>query len=129
MGVIQKVKDRTAPGEDIGLDHGAQKGRQRTINRDGSYNMQRKTGRCLGNFHLYHWLINASWRSFWLFAFTYYGVMNLLFAIIYYMLGPDSLGGMVAGDSFTRFMYCFFFSAQSFTTVGYGGLHPLSKLA
>lgn len=39
------------------------------------------------------------------------------------------MGGMQQGDKLTQFMYCYFFSARSFTTVGYGGLHPVGKIS
>jgi inward rectifier potassium channel len=128
MSVLRKAINRMRPGEDIGLDYSGAKGRQRTINEDGSYNMVRKTGRLFGNFYLYHWLITTSWKNFWLFALAYYSIMNVIFAAIYFWVGPQTLGGMQGDDAFTQFLYCFFFSAQSFTTVGYGGLHPLGKL-
>jgi inward rectifier potassium channel len=128
MSVIRKAINRMRPGEDIGLDYGGQKGRQRTINLDGTYNMDRQTGRVLGDFYLYHWLITTSWKKFWLFAFAYYSIMNIVFAALYFLIGPQTLGGMPQGSHLTQFMYCFFFSAQSFTTVGYGGLYPLGKL-
>lgn len=127
MSILRDTFSRKSRGEDIGLDRTVAKGRQRTINTDGSYNMERITGRFMGNFYLYHWLITTSWKNFWLFAFFYYGIMNFIFASIYYAIGPETLGGMQPGNALTQFMYCYFFSAQSFTTVGYGGLHPISK--
>lgn len=127
MSKLSDALTPARPNEDIGLDRTGTKGRQRTINTDGSYNIQRITNRFMGNFHLYHWLITTSWRNFWLFAFFYYAIMNFVFAGIFFAIGPNTLGGMQPGNAFTQFMYCYFFSAQSFTTVGYGGLHPISK--
>ncbi len=129
MSKIRNAIDRMRAGEDIGLDRSAQKGRQRTVNLDGSYNMERKTGRLLGNFNPYHWVITTSWTHYWLVVFGFYGVMNVLFATAYYFIGVDQLNGMQGNDAFTQWLYCFFFSAQSFTTVGYGGIHPVGKLA
>ncbi len=116
-------------GEDLGIDRTAQKGRQRTINADGSYNMERRTGRVLGNFYLYHWLITASWRHYWLVVFGFYGIMNVIFATIYFAIGVDQLSGAEGATPAIRLMHCFFFSAQSFTTVGYGGIFPVGRLA
>lgn len=116
-------------GEDLGLDRSAQRGRQKTINADGSYNMERITGRMLGNFYPYHWIITTSWTHYWMVVFGFYGVMNVLFASIYYLIGVNQLAGMPGQDGFVRFLYCFFFSAQSFTTVGYGGIHPEGQVA
>ena len=129
MSKIRNAIDRMRAGEDIGLDRNAQKGRQRTITDDGSYNMERITGRLLGNFNPYHWVITTSWTHYWLIVFGFYGVMNVLFATAYYIIGVEQLNGMQGSDEFTHWLYCFFFSAQSFTTVGYGGIHPVGKLA
>lgn len=116
-------------GEDLGIDRTASKGRQRTINADGSYNMERRTGRLLGNFYLYHWLITTPWRRYWLVVFGFYGVMNVIFAGLYYLIGVDQLSGASGITPQLQFMHCFFFSAQSFTTVGYGGMYPVGKMA
>lgn len=118
-----------SPGEDIGLDHGAQQGRQRSINMDGSYNMERKTGKLFGNFTLYHWLITTTWFRYWLMAFSFYGIMNLIFATLYYVIGIDSLSGMHGYTPARHFLYSFFFSVQSFTTVGYGDIHPIGIMS
>jgi inward rectifier potassium channel len=129
MSKIRNAIDRMRAGEDLGLDRSGQKGRQRTINADGSYNMERKTGKLFGNFNPYHWVITTSWAHYWLVVFGFYGVMNVLFASAYFFIGTEQLNGMQGNDAVTKFLYCFFFSAQSFTTVGYGGIHPVGKLA
>src|SRR3954471_1182285 len=124
MSKIRKVINRMREGEDLGLDRSAQKGRQRTINADGSYNMERRTGTALGGFNLFHWLTTSSWKSYWIVVFSFYALMNILFATIYYLIGSEYIHGIPEGNELTRFLYCFFFSAQSFTTVGYGALNP-----
>ena len=126
MSKIRKVIDRMKAGEDLGLDRGVDAGRQRLINLDGSYNIERKTNRLFGNFYLFHWLLTAKWRHYWLAVFAFYGSMNVLFATAYYLLGSQYIHGIPAGNEGTKFAYCFFFSAQSFTTVGYGALNPVS---
>lgn len=128
MSLIRNVIDRMRPGEDIGLDHTGQKGRQRTINADGSYNMERITGKVFGNSTPFHWMITTSWTHYWLVAFGFYAIMNLLFATVYYTIGVESLSGWRGVTEGEKFLSCFFFSAQSFTTVGYGGIHPVGTL-
>lgn len=129
MSVLRKIRDRAKPGEDIGLFRGGQKGRQRTINADGSYNMERRTGRLLGNFYLYHWLITTTWKHYWIAILSFYVVDNVVFGSIYYYLGADNLSGVVGTSELDKFLSCFFFSCQTFTTVGYGGLHPVGAVA
>ena len=123
---MSKLRDRINQNRnklDIGLDHSAEKGRQRTVNLDGSYNIKRITGETI-DFDLYHWLITTSWKHYWIVVFLFYGMVNVIFAFVYYALGIDSIGGIIHGDSLHNFLQCFFFSNETFTTVGYGGLHP-----
>ncbi|MDB5283580.1 MAG: Inward rectifier potassium channel Kirbac3, partial [Bacteroidota bacterium] len=129
MSKLRRAIDRMRAGEDLGLDRGGQRGRQRLINTDGSYNMKRKTGRLWGDFTLYHWLLTTSWNRYWLVVFTFYGVMNFIFATIYYLIGVGQLGGDIGTTSLSNYLHCFFFSAQSFTTVGYGGIYPIGRAA
>src|SRR4051812_3353141 len=110
MSKMKNAISRMRQGEDLGLDRNAQKGRQRTINADGSYNMERKTGNLFGGFNLFHWLITASWNRYWMAVFSFYGLMNLLFAAIYYFVGPEYIHGIPEGKEIIRFAYCFFFS-------------------
>ena len=128
MTRTRRFIDRMRKGEDLGLDRSAQKGRQRTINADGSYNMERITGSVFGNFNLFHWLLTTSWKHYWIAVFSFYGFMNLLFASVYYLIGAEQIHGIPEGGELTKFAYCFFFSAQSYTTVGYGALNPLTEI-
>jgi inward rectifier potassium channel len=126
---MRRILDRRNHNEDLGLDRTAQSGRQRTINPDGSFNIERKTGSIFGEFTFYHWMITTSWRRFWLVTFGFYGITNIVFALAYYLLTPGQLNGVPGTDATTQILYSFFFSVQSFTTVGYGGIYPMGKLA
>ena len=118
-------------GEDIGLDRISGKGRQRSINEDGSYNMERKTGKLLGNFNPYHWVITTSWQNYWAIQLLFFASINIVFATAYYCIGVEQLNGIPeSGENpFSLWLHCLFFSAQSFTTVGYGGIHPIGTFA
>ena len=124
MSLLRDAIQRNRNKADIGLDHGAQSGRQRTINLDGSFNMRRITGDTF-NFDPFHWLTNTSWTHYWLVVFFFYGIMNFIFAVAFYAIGPQYIYGIAADDGINDFMQCFFFSNQTFTTVGYGGMHPI----
>ncbi|MFN8276716.1 MAG: ion channel [Chitinophagales bacterium] len=122
------MRERRQSGVDIGLDRQGQKGRQRTINKDGSYNIRRITDGPV-NFELFHWLINTTWSHYWMGVAGYYTAVNIIFAGIYYWIGPENINGISATDGVNDFLQCFFFSVQTFTTVGYGGMHPASEAA
>jgi inward rectifier potassium channel len=57
--------------------------------------------------------------------FIAYFIINCFFASLYLLIGMHQLQGS-NGESFAaKFWEAFFFSAQTFTTVGYGGLSPV----
>ena len=54
--------------------------------------------------------------------------MNLVFAGFYYLIGIEHLAGINAGSPLKNFTEVFFFSTQTFTTVGYGRISPTGFL-
>jgi inward rectifier potassium channel len=48
-----------------------------------------------------------------------------VFAIIYYLIGTQNLSGINVISEPEKFMEAFFFSTQTFTTVGYGRISPV----
>jgi inward rectifier potassium channel len=67
--------------------------------------------------------------KFMLVILSFFIGINLFFALIYMAIGVDHLGGLVATTLGEKFGEAFFFSAQTFTTVGYGRINPIGFLA
>lgn len=97
---------------------------QRLLNRDGSFNVRREGLPFFESLHLYHSLLTMSWLKFHLFIFAAYLAINALFGGIYLLIGLDSLTGVAGSSLYDRFLEAFFFSVQTFTTVGYGHITP-----
>ncbi|MCW9095746.1 MAG: ion channel, partial [Ignavibacteriaceae bacterium] len=57
-------------------------------------------------------------------VFAGFVCVNLFFAILYQLAGIQNLSNAAAGDGLQSFLNTFFFSVQTFATVGYGGIHP-----
>jgi inward rectifier potassium channel len=115
--------------DDINRDLGlgtrvAQESRQRFLNRDGSFNVERLGLPFFRSLNLYHWLVNIPWTAFYLLIALSYLLANAVFAAGYLACGPDALRG--AGDLGLagRFLAAFFFSVQTIATIGYGALVP-----
>lgn len=72
----------------------------------------------------YHTMLALPQWKFWLFLMIMFILINLVFATIYFMIGVEHLGGMITKTPFENFIETFFFSCQTFTTVGYGRINP-----
>jgi inward rectifier potassium channel len=116
------------PGFDPGLTQQFTAPVRRIINQDGTFNV-RRSGTNWRDFHPYLALINMSWAGFLVSLLLGYTAANTLFACAYFALGPGHLAGGDAPTAAGRFLNCFFFSAHTLTTVGYGNLAPASVTA
>lgn len=112
--------------EDFGFGKAYSTGRNRMINDQGRFNILRLGETSRSRFHE---LIEMKWSRFLLLIFLYYTIINLFFGVMYYLNGTDQIVGIDHRSSVSEFYQCFFFSVQTFTTVGYGGMHPTGFLA
>lgn len=117
------MKSRKPPAFDPGLTQQYTGTVRRVIGRDGSFNVRRR-GRNWRDFHPYLVLINMRWAPFFAVVIGAYFLVNTLFALIYFWLGPEQLSGGYGSTSLDHFLNSFFFSAHTLTTVGYGSIAP-----
>ena len=97
----------------------------RFINKDGTANIQKVGLNWFERISWYHYLLALPRWKFVTLIFLFYLLLNLGFAIIYFTIGIENLNGANhTPNFFENFAECYFFSAQTFTTVGYGNLNP-----
>jgi inward rectifier potassium channel len=113
------------PAFDPGLTQKYTGNLRRVINKDGTFNVRRR-GATWRDFHPYLHLIDLGWVPFFGVLFLGYLVVNTLFALAYFALGPGHLLGADASTQAGRFFNDFFFSAHTLSTVGYGSISPKS---
>jgi inward rectifier potassium channel len=103
--------------------------RQRLLNRDGSFNVIRSGLGWLDRFAPYHQLLTVSWPAFLGIATACYLLLNVVFALAYLAAGADALEGPGAAMLGGPFGRAFFFSVETFATIGYGQLAPNGLIA
>jgi inward rectifier potassium channel len=96
----------------------------RFLNRDGTFNVQRDGFGWFSSLNLYHTLLSMSWSSFLGLVLLLYFLSNVFFGAIYASFGDQGLVD-TTGSLNGLFVSGFFFSVQTFATIGYGNLHPV----
>ena len=129
MAVGQLKRNIKAVLEETGFGSKSFSDIDRLINKDGTFNVQKK-GAGLKQFSIYYWLINIRWSLLMICGLVAYFIVNALFALGYYIAGPDQLsGGMEQATNWDFFLHCFYFSTQTLTTVGFGFISPVKGLS
>ncbi|HEY6783662.1 MAG TPA: ion channel [Gemmatimonadales bacterium] len=103
--------------------------RLRLLNRDGSFNVRRTGLGFRESLSLYHTLLNVSWTRFLTWMVGFYLGLNVLFAAGFWLCGPDAINGPGLDPHTSRLLEAFFFSVQTFGTIGYGQMGPVGLAA
>lgn len=108
--------------KDPGFGYGSKKNAKGIINKNGTSNVIHINKKFNAD-DLYTFFIELSWWKFFLMIILCYTVLNIIFGWVYVAIGIEQITpskGNLLGD----FLNGFFFSAQTLTTVGYGGIAP-----
>jgi inward rectifier potassium channel len=74
-------------------------------------------------------MLTISWTRFFVVVTAGYLAVNFVFASAYYLCGAGALHGTEGLTVSDRIVECFFFSVQTFTTIGYGRINPMGLAA
>jgi inward rectifier potassium channel len=126
-------KPRVIPAEeerDLGFGSVvASERRHRLLNHDGSFNVARD-GIAIGErLNPYHWLLTMTWPRFLALITAVFVLQNAVFAGFYLLCGPGALATPGTGMPEGRFLQAFFFSVETFATIGYGSVYPVGVAA
>lgn len=79
----------------------------------------------MNRFSIYHSMLTMPRWKFVALILAVYFAVNLIFAFVYLFVGIEQLQGVVATTMWGKFKEAFFFSTETFTTVGYGRVNPV----
>ncbi len=113
--------NKSKEAEDLGFGFRITGERERLLNKDGKFNVRRQG---LKTWTPYQDLVEMSWGKFFLVVLAYFVGTNGLFSLALWACGLKCLSGTVAGTFWEEFAQGFFFSVQTFTSVGYGVISP-----
>jgi len=125
MALLKNFNRRAKIENESGLGTNSTLNAGRFFKRDGTPNIEVGGMTFWERINWYHALLNMPRWKFALLVLFFFISINLLFAFAYLFIGIEHLGGMVASSNAEKFGEAFFFSAQTFTTVGYGRINPI----
>ena len=126
--IVQSSELPEVEKRDLGFGNVVTGSAQRLLNHDGTFNVRRTGLSRLTSLNLYHSLLAMSWSTFLLLILLLYFLTNLGFGTCYALLGPAGLVDVSAAPTENIFIRGFFFSVQTFATIGYGTIQPTGVL-
>lgn len=125
MALLKKINNQATTDKNSGFGTNANSYGGRFVNKNGTPNIEKRGMNILRRISWYHTMIDMPNWKFMLILFSFYIAINFAFAVIYYAIGIEHLDGIAPTQStLIQFGQAYFFSAQTFTTVGYGHISP-----
>jgi inward rectifier potassium channel len=129
MALLRKINTKAETADNTGFGVNTADYGGRFVNKDGQPNIEKRGISLLERISWFHTMLAIPRWKFLFLIFLFFIVINFIFACIYYFIGVEHLGGMVTTSSLEQFGEAYFFSAQTFTTVGYGRINPTGFVA
>jgi inward rectifier potassium channel len=129
MALYKKINPFSRQNNDTGFATGSNETGGRFINKDGTYNLVKEGMSFRKRFSIFNDMLHLAQWKFISIIFIFFIAVNLIFTIIYFLIGPDQLEGLTTGSDWKIFREIFYFSTQTFTTVGYGHVNPTGDAA
>jgi inward rectifier potassium channel len=125
MALLKRINPFLKTNEDTGLSTTISSYGGRFLNKDGTYNLHKEGRSLLHKLSVYHMLLNLPVWQFACVLVSVFIIVNLMYTGVYLLIGTDQLQGIANRSYWGTFKEVYFFSTETFTTVGYGRVNPI----
>ena len=124
MAFLKKINAKAKADVNTGFGTNSTNYGGRFISKNGNANVKKEGIGFVESISWYHTMLVVPRWKFMVTIFVFYLLVNLVFASVYCIIGVEHLNGISADNPIDKFGQAFFFSAQTYTTVGYGHISP-----
>lgn len=117
---FSKLNDNTGFGNKGNINGG------RFINRDGTFNLHKQGWPFWERYSVFYTMITLPLWQFITIIILFFITINFIYTLIYFGMGANEFTGLLQNSGWGLFKELYFFSTESFTTVGYGRVNPVS---
>ena len=129
MDFLKRINTKAKSENNTGFGSNSSNYGGRFLTKNGNANVRKDGIGFIESISWYHTMLNIPRWKFLFIILLFYVVVNLFFAILYFLIGVEHLNGITANTNLEKFGQAYFFSVQTYTTVGYGNINPTGFLA
>jgi len=129
MATFKKITSTLKSNADTGFGVSPDTQGGRFINKDGSYNVVKRGLPFYERISFFYKMLTMPTWEFLVVLTCFFLSINIFFTAVYLMMNKSEFEGVLPGNFLRRIFELFFFSAQTFTTVGYGRINPVGYMA
>lgn len=117
---FSKLNDNTGFGNKGNINGG------RFINRNGTFNLHKQGWPFWERYSVFYTMITLPLWQFITVIILFFITINFIYTLLYCWMGASEFTGLLQTSGWGLFKELYFFSTESFTTVGYGRVNPVS---
>lgn len=129
MALLKRRNTLLKSNDDTGFSSNTGNYGGRFVNKDGSFNVKKEGASFWDRFSMFHTMLNLpTWKFISIIVIVFIAI-NLFYTAIFIAIGVAEFTGVITGSTWFIFREMFFFSTETFSTVGYGRVNPVGGMA